>query len=747
MHGTATRYNVMYNGKNAYNVSKEQLDKNYKDDFSKILPIEPLQLNEETVPIPKDPKNIIKTNNVTNNNNSFSKAEEKAVKAIQKHSMNIGGFEKNKQIDKAYLLLGKSRYYDQRFVPALETFKYIINHYPKSPLFNNARIWEAKCLTRLGVEEEAKYKLNLVLELEETSDQIKTNALTALALTYSKQDSIQTMINLLDSTLLYKTKDYNQKARNLYILGQLYRKEHKIDSSNFAFNRLINSKKSPYQYKVHAQIEKAKNYNKSTDDKTEIISTLTKLCKNRDNRPFLDEIYYQLGKIYTSNNEISLALTNFEKSLRTKESHDRQKILTYEEIGNLKFNQANFVDAGSYYDSVLNLTNNKNSKQIRKLIRKRKSLDEVIRLENISKRNDSILSLISMNKNEQVVFFEQYIKELKNKDEEAKTIAENKKSSGFGGQLLSLSSKQSVKKGSFYFYNPQIVNFGQIEFKNIWGDRSLVDNWRVSTKQSIIKTSSNIINTPNKIDSLKRYNPYYYVSRIPSNKNNIDSIKNQRNYSYYKLGLIYKEKFKNNKLSTIKLEKLLSFEPKEKLILPTYYHLFKAFKPFNKIKSDFYKNKLISNYPNTQYAEIIKNPKIIFNKKNNQNSPEKNYRTTYTKFIDKQYKIVLFECNKYSKIYENNPISAKFELLRAYAIAKTSNKDNFIKALSFVATNYPSVEEGIHAKKILSSLKKNKKNELKNKKSNKTELLNNKKSSKLPSNKKMLELIKIKEEN
>jgi hypothetical protein len=35
--------------------------------------------------------------------------------------------EKNFQIDEAYLMLGKSRYYDQRFIPALDAFNYITN--------------------------------------------------------------------------------------------------------------------------------------------------------------------------------------------------------------------------------------------------------------------------------------------------------------------------------------------------------------------------------------------------------------------------------------------------------------------------------------------------------------------------------------------------------------------------------------------------------------------------------------------
>ena len=64
----------------------------------------------------------------------FEKAEEKAVKAIQKHSMNFEGFERNRKIDDAYLLLGKARYYSQRFIPAIEAFNYVIANYPDADL-------------------------------------------------------------------------------------------------------------------------------------------------------------------------------------------------------------------------------------------------------------------------------------------------------------------------------------------------------------------------------------------------------------------------------------------------------------------------------------------------------------------------------------------------------------------------------------------------------------------------------------
>src|SRR5690554_8236740 len=107
-----TKYNVMYNGNLALEAGINELKTTYADNFWEILPIERMQIIEPVFGQDSIPRNP-----------NFKRAEDKAIKAIQKHSMNIGGTEKNPQMDEAYLLLGKSRYYEQRFVPALEAFK------------------------------------------------------------------------------------------------------------------------------------------------------------------------------------------------------------------------------------------------------------------------------------------------------------------------------------------------------------------------------------------------------------------------------------------------------------------------------------------------------------------------------------------------------------------------------------------------------------------------------------------------
>src|SRR5690554_6546940 len=83
----------------------------------------------------------------------FNRAEEKAAKANQKHSMYINGQERHPQIGEAYLLLGKARYYDGRFIPALDAFNFIFDRYPTSNNINMAKVWKAKTNIRLRNEE------------------------------------------------------------------------------------------------------------------------------------------------------------------------------------------------------------------------------------------------------------------------------------------------------------------------------------------------------------------------------------------------------------------------------------------------------------------------------------------------------------------------------------------------------------------------------------------------------------------
>lgn len=269
----------------------------------------------------------------------FQKAEEKAVKAIQKHSMMFRNREKNPQIDEAYLLLGMARYYDQRFIPAQEAFNYILYKYPNSDKINQARVWREKVNLRLENEELAINNLKRLIKLERLQDQEYADAKATLAQAYINLQHKDSAVQELKIAATY-TKKNDEKGRYNYIIGQLYLQLGIEDTAIMAFDKVIDSnRKSPRIYMINAHIQKAKLFDMRQGDKNVLLKTLTELEENRENRPYLDIIFRQIGEFYVENDSLEMAESYFNKSLRTNSSNKHLVALNYEAIGEMKFDE------------------------------------------------------------------------------------------------------------------------------------------------------------------------------------------------------------------------------------------------------------------------------------------------------------------------------------------------------------------------------------------------------------------------
>jgi len=692
-HALTTKYNVLYNGNLAFNDGLKEINQNHKDNFWKQLLIEPITFEEnKTILTTFSGNPTLEEKELT----TFEKAEEKAVKAIQKHSMNFYGREKNTQIDEAYLLLGKSRYYTQRFIPAIEAFNYIIINYPYANVIDETRIWRAKTNIRLDNEKLAIESLKIVLANDKVSETIKEKAHTALAMAYLKTDSIQHVIDQLK--LATQThEDISQTARNLFVLGQIYVSENKKDSAAIVFQKLINFKKAPYKFKIHSTIQLARA---ASNDSvvSSLIPKFYTLIKDRENRKYRDILYYQTGSLEEERDSINKAIALYQKSVFAEGEDEYQKTFSYERLGNIFFNKADFVLAGTYYDSVLQISNNSTERRIRKIKRKYKGLAKLIRFENILKENDSILTLTSMSKEVRKTFFKNHIETLKEADKKrAQTQLENLT---FGDSFGRTSSKQTAKKGKWYFYNQQSLSYGKAEFLKVWGNRPLVDNWRTSENQQI-STSNNAIKPTEIIAS--KYEISAYLKTLPKSTIVVDSLKFGRNEALYQTGLIYKEQFKNAKLAIKRLERLLTFNPEKESVLPIHYHLYQLFKALKNQKAAIHKKIIIEQYPTSQYALIVQNKKAA-TQEEALTEVQEVYKEIFYLYKEHNYRDVVSQITEYVPTIPESNIIAKFELLKALAIGKYQQKEKYKKALEHVSLKYGNTEEGKRAKEIIKQL-------------------------------------------
>ncbi|QIE59940.1 hypothetical protein G5B37_10300 [Rasiella rasia] len=687
-HAVTAEYNTLYNGGVAFDSGKEELALTYRDNFWEILPVERITIKED-IDMPGE-----------KGDPSFNKAEEKATKAIQKHSMYIDGQEYNPQIDEAYMLLGKARYFDQRFVPAQDAFNFILNRYPTSNNINRAKVWKAKTNIRLDNEDIALENLQEMMDTADLEEEELAEASAIMAQAYINLDSLQEALPYIKLASEYE-KNKELKGRYAYIKGQVYDRLEQKDSANMAYDEVIEmNRKSPRVYMINAYIAKAKNFDYEKEDKVAFLELLTELEEDRENRPFLDKIYNQIGEYYRSNDSIDRAVEYYNKSIKNYKQDDYLQSMNYRTLAEINFDNAEYKIAGAYYDSTItNLA--VNSKEWRLFKKKRENLDDVIKYEDIATQNDSILALVGMNPEERLAYFTEYTTRLKEQarlDSIAQVEAEEKVANNefYKKNGITPNKKGGSTQSAFYFYNSTTLSYGKQEFQKIWGSRKLADYWRLSSKTTTTITEEGPIETVATIKESQRFNPESYLASVPTDQVVIDSIGKDRNFAYYQLGLIYKEKFREYDLATNRLEKLLTLNPEERLILPTKYNLYKIYDlQENVALADKYKNDIINNHPESRYAEILLNPNTQL--ATDESSPEFKYNALFKEFEKSRYGYVIATADEYITLYNGNDIVPKLEMLKATALGRQDGFEAYKKALNYISLNYPNADEGKEA--------------------------------------------------
>lgn len=712
-HALSSKYNILYNGGVALDKGIESLKLGYNDNFWEILPIERMQVSQEQI-LPGQTKDA-----------NFERAETKSTKAIQKHSMNIDGSEKNPQMDEAHLMLGKARYYDQRFVPALEAFNYVLYKYPESDKIYEVKIWREKTNMRLENDALAVTNLSKLLKEIKFKNQIFADANATLAqafLNLKEKDSAVAKLKLARQF----TKAKEEKARYNFILGQIYEDLGYKDSAFAAYQNVIDMKrKASRQYVIHAHIRQSAQFDIEKGDTLAYLKKYKVLLKDRENRPYLDVLNHQMGLFYDKNKKTGIAKKYYNTSLKSK-SKDRYLIASnYRNLADVYFNEAKYVTAGKYFDSTM--TNLKpRSRELKLIKKKRENLQDVIKYEEIAQRDDSILKIALMSDVEKESYYKEYIEKLKKEDEAAKLRLEKEEAKA---QTQSKTGKDKLnsletddmatskgnksapktnnnaafvtKPGDFYFYNPNTVLIGKKEFIAKWGKRKHNENWRLLSDESNGNSKSDEEELSGKKgeDIDIRYTTDYYIKQIPTGIEVLDSISKERNFAYFQLGVIYKEKFKENKLAVNKFEKLLDNGPEERLILPTYYNLYKLYQLYDPIKTEDMKTRIISQFPDSRYAQLLSNNAINLDL----GSPDVVYNKLYKEFENGNYRETLTKTDIAIVQFTGEEILPKYELLKANLIGKLYGLEEYKKALNFVALTYPNVEEGKQTEKFIAT--------------------------------------------
>lgn len=649
-------------------------------------------------------------------------AEAKALKTIDKYSVIRDGQEKNKNIFDAYITLAQARIYMGKPLYAIDALNQVSLKMKDDKRLPLAKIYEGLAYAKM----KNYFKANEIFATLKKQD-LKKDDENLLAIFYAesllnsgnKEDAIKELNNGFDLQ-----NDRKLKSRIAFLRGQILASQNKNEMARASF---LDSYKyaNNFEFEVKSQIEIAKTYN-GKNDYSGAKEYLERISKKGTYGSRKNEFYYALGLMANKAGKKDEAMDYFRKSLKENVSDPQIRGLDYFEIGKSYLNDNDYIAAGAYYDSALVVMTYEPTKI--ELTEQSGYIKKIAKNYYLVKKNDSILSLAKMSPEERESYFTKYIANIKTKDEiQERERIKAERSKGFGdsdtnaNSIFANNTKSFEDFGNagrgFYFANNNTVSKGTSEFKKVWGDRALADNWRLSARSASIADEKNKALGLTTAPDPRRYETSFYIEKIPSDANTLSALKKSRDTASLGLGTMYEDFFTNTPLATTTLYNLVDNKPEEKVMLQALYQIFNMNYKNSPAIAERAKQILITDYPYTSYAEFARNPQNSSFVKSDPEA-EKAYKKAYILYEQESFAESMGIIDMALKQFPKDALVPKFTLLNAFNAGKTAGKEVMILQLEQIALNYDKTSEGEKAKEMLNYLKSNLKVQMKDEKGN-----------------------------
>ncbi|MBL1279878.1 MAG: hypothetical protein COA33_006385 [Fluviicola sp.] len=721
-HGMTAHYNGYFNANELIRVSMDTYRNSAKEDYYEILPIE--LVPDETEVIGMYP--------------AIDTAIVKCTKVITNHSMPSNErparkkYEHNKWIDENWTTIGIASYYRRDYDGAMKNFKFVRKFYKNDPTLYVGELWMAKTNIATGDLTKAKFNLDnldkAITEEEERKDSKekkpkkkrskyskkknkkedkvakfpkkirfdfeKTKADLAL-----KTDRKKDAIAYLEESLNFAKKS-KEKTRVHFILGQLYEQEGQNALAQEHYGKVLKGN-APFEMSFNARLKKAFL---GSGDKTK--KSLQKMLRDSKNAEYKDQIYYALAGIELREGDEDLAVAYYHSSAFYSVNNSRQKGMAYETLGDMQFTKRDYVPAQKYYDSCAAVINDDypNAEAIRN---KAKNLASLVVAVETAEYEDSVQQIASLSESSRNKFLKSYIKNVKDeaqrkKERDAERLRELQQNENLFAQNASGSK--------WYWNNAKSRAEGFNDFKRLWSTRENEDDWRRSEK-TVIANFNTIEGEEEEIDSTlatvdDTLTVEYLTSKLPLSDSALALSNERLLQAHYNAGIIYKEQLNEKGIAQEEFEAVLKKQIENEHNLLSSYQLYQLFRGSNASGAQKQKDYILNNYPNSDYANYLRDPNYFIKKKERDKLAEQEYVRVLDRYNRGIYYPVISKANSVINNEKDNIYRAKFMLLKALSTGQLKeNKLLLVPILDTLILEYPDTDEAARAKELLEIIK------------------------------------------
>jgi tetratricopeptide (TPR) repeat protein len=689
-HNTASHYNAYYYSREELRKIDKTIWASLSDDYNKILRLYPAL------------------------DSAVAKGYDKEIQeAVKMASLSIQRHPNSKWVDDSYILVGRARLYSLDWGNAIQTFKFVNTKSKDFDARHEAIIHLIRTFTEHKEFNNAQAAIDF-LEKQELNKTNLKNFYLEKAYFHQTQNNLDNMVrNLAKAAPLLKKKD--RPGRIYFILGQVYQKLG-FEAEAYGYYKKCLSTNPEYEVDFYARLYMAQvtqiTRNKDVNAARKSFRGLLKDSKNKE---FRDKIYYEMGVFELKQKNLNDAITNLNRSVRegTNKRIDGEAYLRLGEIYYDTLRQYELSQA--YYDSAITALP-KDYEGYAAIKARQEILNEFVKHLKTIQWQDSLLSMASLDSAALWARIDSSF-QAKKLLAEKKAGKKKKRSNRIEiesntNNIFNTGEEGETEAVDWYFGNPSAMAIGETEFKRVWGDVPLEDNWRRSMRSTLAtnqQTNSDpAVPQDNNQPAAAAAPPVDPVAaefeqvnkQIPRTDEQRKASLKKIEDAYFHLGDIYYFKLQEKDNAVTSYTTLLRRFPGNEHEAEVLYKLYLIFKDTDATKADFFASKLKEQYPGSTYAKILVNPNYLEESSLASEKQKVLYKTAYELFQKGDYTASRQAIDDALALGETSFVST-LELLKILIVGETEAISQYQYQLDQFIQKYPTDKITEYAKKLL----------------------------------------------
>lgn len=537
--------------------------------------------------------------------------------AIDKGAKVLRRFPNSKWVDETLLLIGKSYYYEQEFYPALQKFEELRKAGASTKMDQLAIIWKGR--TMLDLKQYSQGASYLETELEDYPDDWsipRKGEIEALAGEHNVM--LENWQQAAD--FLSKAADHieNKKllGRTFFLYGQVLERLQQYPRAYFAFSQ-VKDNFPGFEYTFWAGVKQA-DVSRKQGNLDLAISIYDKLRKDDKNFQRRDMLTYEIARTLEMKGASKEAEQSYKGLLYQKNGIQSRSLKSdiYYRLGKINSDvYNNYQLAAAYFDSASSMrdTNSPSASEDTQSAQKlAKAFNRYTSLRKDVQHADSLLWLSSLKPSE----LDSVINRIRDR-KRRELLAQKKENSRQTLVNKNFEEQdQSTKSNIYGFLNyrsAQLVQRAKEEFRIIWGDRPLVDNWRriEAIQQADVTEAPSGNETVNKTadnDEVLAQRLDLNLAEIPKTEAEKDKLLKKKINAQYQLGSLFFLNLSSPDSARHYFYDVVHSGADEDLRARAMYSLYELFRTSgNQDSLNYWEKQILEQYPRSKYARRIGN--------------------------------------------------------------------------------------------------------------------------------------------